>query len=196
MKIFNRWESPQVEIKDAGLVRYINVKPVIVPKTFGRHTQKSFKKSNMHIVERLVNHLYVPGHKRKRHRISSGTAVGKTMTSFNIVIEAFELMEKKTGKNPVEVLVRAIENAAMREEVTSFQVGGIIVRKAVITSPQRRVDMVLREFVQGSYQKAKGSKKKMSQALAEEITNAYNNSPDSYAIKEKDRVEKESMGAR
>lgn len=196
MKVFNRWETPQIEINDQGLVRYINLDPVIVPKTFGKHSQKSFKKSNMSIVERLVNHLYVPGHRRKRHRTTSGFAVGKTMTVFNIVIDAFETMEKKTGKNPIEVLVRAIENSAMREEVTSFQVGGIIVRKAVITAPQRRVDMVLREFVQGSYTKTVGKKKKMSQALAEEIIAAYNNSPDSYAIKEKDRVEKESMGAR
>ena len=78
------------------------------------------------------------------------------MTVFKIIKESFETIEKKTNKNPVEVLVRAIENSAMREEVTSFQVGGIIVRKAVITSPQRRVDIVLREFAQGSYQKSTG----------------------------------------
>ena len=167
MKIFNKWEMPQVELKDQGLVRYINLKPVLVPKSFGRHTQKPFRKSNMNIVERLINHLYVPGHKRKKHYISSGHNTGKTTTIFNLVKETFDIIEKKTNKNPVEVLVRAIENAAMREEITSFQVGGIIVRKAVITSPQRRVDIVLREFSQGSYQKATGKKKKIARVCGE-----------------------------
>jgi len=196
MKIFNRWDIPQIEIQDPGLERYINLKPVIVPKSFGRNTQRQFKKTNMNIVERLANHLFVPGHKRKKHKTSSGHATGKTMTVFKIVKDTFVIIEDKTKKNPVEVLVKAIENSAMREEVTSFQVGGIIVRKAVITSPQRRIDIVLREFAQGSYQKSTGKKKTMAQALSEEIIAAYNNSPDSYAVKEKDRMEKEAMGAR
>ena len=196
MKLLNRWETSHIKVEDPGLIDYINLRPILVPKTFGRNTQKQFKKSNMHIVERLVNHLYVPGHKRRKHYISSGHNTGKTMTIFNLIKDCFDIIEKKTEKNPVEVLVKAVENSAMREEVTSFQVGGIIVRKAVITSPQRRVDMVLREFVQGSYQKSSGKKKTMAQALSEEIIAAYNNSTDSYAVSEKVRMEKESMGAR
>ncbi len=196
MRLLNRWEFPDIQVNDPGLVRYINLEPVMVPKSFGRNTQKQFYKSNMNIVERLINHLYVPGHKRRKHFITSKHNVGKTMTIISIIKDCFEILEKKAKKNPIEVLVRAIENAAMREEITSFQVGGITVRKAVITSPQRRIDVVLREFAQGSYQKAIKGKKTMAQCLADEIFNAYNNSPDSYAIKEKDRIEKEAAGAR
>ena len=196
MKLFNKWETSHIKVEDPGLVDYINIKPILVPKTFGRNTQKQFKKSNMHIVERLANHLYVSGHKRKKHYISSGHNTGKTMTVFNLLKDTFDIIEKKTQKNPIEVLVKAVENAAIREEVTSFQVGGIIVRKAVITSPQRRVDVVLREFVQGSYQKATGKKKTMAQALAEEILAAYENNTESYAISEKLRMEKEADSAR
>ena len=196
IKLLGRWDTSNIKVEDPGLEKYITLKSVVIPRSFGRHTQQQFHKSNANIVERLANHLYVPGHRRKKHRISSGHVAGKSMTVFNIIKDSFEIIEKKTQKNPVEVLVRAIENSAMREEVTSFQVGGIIVRKAVITSPQRRIDIVLREFAQGSYQKSTGKKKTMAQALSEEIIAAYNNSPDSYAVKEKDRVEKEAMGAR
>ena len=38
-----------------------------------------------------------------------------------IILEAFEILEKQTGKNPVEILVRAIENAAPRDEVTVIE---------------------------------------------------------------------------
>ena len=51
-------------------------------------------------------------------------------------------------------------------------------------------------MVQGSYQKSKKAHKKMATALSEEILNAYNNSTDSYAVKEKDRCEKEAAGSR
>lgn len=85
----------------------------------------------------------------------------------------------------------------MREEITSFQVGGIIVRKAVITSPQRRIDLALRLITQGSYQRAFNNPKRMADALADEIFAAYNyDSQNSHAIKEKERIEREAGGAR
>jgi small subunit ribosomal protein S7 len=111
--------------------------------------------------------------------------------------EMFTILADRTKKNPVEVLVRAVENAALREEITSFQVGGIIVRKAVITSPQRRVDLSLRHIVQSSYQKSFNNKKTMADALAEEIYAAYNNDPqNSNSVKDKERIEREAGGAR
>jgi len=196
MKLFNRWDTSEIKVTDLGLQKYICLKPMLVPKTFGRNTQRQFHKSNMNIVERLINRMYVPGHKRRKHFITSGPCVGNTGKICNVIIDAFTMIEAKAKKNPVEVFVKAIENSAMREEITSFQVGGIIVRKAVITSPQRRVDMVLRGMVQGSYQKAINNKKTMAQCLSDEIFAAYSNSGDSYSIREKERIEKESLGAR
>ena len=197
LKLFDKWDTEGIAIEDPGLVKYINLKPVIIPKSFGRYTGKQFHKSQMHIVERLMNHLYVAGHKGKKHRITSGRNVGKTFSVIDIVKETFSILEKKTGKNPLEVFVKAIENAAIREEVTSFHVGGIIVRKAVITSPQRRIDLALRLITQASYQKAFKGSKKMSTTLAAEILAAYNyDSQNSVAIKEKERMEREAGGAR
>lgn len=197
LKLFDKWDTEGVKVEDPGLLRYINLKPVIIPKSFGRYSGKQFHKSQMHIVERLMNHLFVAGHRGKKHRLTSGMNVGKTFSVMDIMKETLDILEKRSKKNPVEVFVRAIENSAIREEVTSFQVGGIIVRKAVITSPQRRIDLALRVIAQSSYQKAFKGSKKMSQTLADELFAAYNNDPqNSVAIKEKERMEREAGGAR
>lgn len=197
IKLFNKYELENIKITDPGLERYINLKPVIIPKTSGRLTQQQFHKSQMNIVERLINALYVSGHRGKRHRITSKHLVGKYTKALKVVKETFNILESKTKKNPVEVLVRALENAALREEITSFQVGGIIVRRAVITAPQRRIDLALRYITQAAYQAAFGKPKPMAQTLAEELLAAYNNdSQNSRAIKTKERIEREAGGAR
>jgi len=197
LKIFNKWETENITVTDPGLRSYINIKPVIIPRTFGRLASKQFHKSQMNIIERFADHIFVSGHKSRKHTITSGKNVGKTFKVWKIIQETFDMLEKRANKNPVEVFVKALENAALREEITSFQVGGIIVRKAVITSPQRRVDLALRLICQSSYQKAFNNPKKMSEALADEIFAAYNNdSQNSFSIKEKERKEREAGGAR
>ncbi len=195
IKLFGRWDS-NVEVKDPGLVRYINLDPRLVPKSRGKYREQ-FHKSKMHIVERLITKIMVPGHRGRKHYLTSQHCTGQWYKAYKIVKDAFEMIEKATNKNPVEVFVRAIENAAMREELTSFQVGGIILRKAVVTSPQRRVDTALRLMVQGSYQKAHNNPKSFARCLADEILAAYNGDvQNSYALREKERIEREAAGAR
>jgi len=197
VKLFNKWEMEGITVNDPGLKNYINLKPVIIPRTFGRTAKKQFHKSQMSIIERLANHLYVSGHRGKKHLITSGRNVGKTFKIWDVIEESFKILEEKTKKNPVEVFVKALENAALREEITSFQVGGIIVRKAVITAPQRRIDLALRLIVQGSFQKATNNIKRMADTLADELYAAYNYDPqNSHAIREKERIEREAAGAR
>jgi len=197
LKIFDKWDIEGIEVNDSGLKNYINLRPVVIPKTFGRLSKKQFHKSQMNIIERLTNHLFVAGHRGKKHHITSGKNVGKTFKIWKIIEETFNILEKQAKKNPVEIFVRAVENAALREEITSFQVGGIIVRKAVITAPQRRVDIALRLISQGAYQKAFAKPKNMAECLAEEIFAAYNNDASkSYAVKEKERKEREASGSR
>jgi len=197
MKLFGKWDTEGIQVRDKGLERYINLNPVIVPKTGGRLASQQFHKSQMPIVERLINKIMVPGHRSKKHVISSGRVVGKYLTAYNIVKRAFDKIEASTKKNPVEVLVGAIENSATREEIAAYQVGGIIVRRAVITSPQRRIDIALKIFAQASYRRSFGKKETMESALADEIIAAYNNDASkSEAIKERERVERESEGAR
>jgi small subunit ribosomal protein S7 len=197
IKLFNKWSFEKIRINDPGLKPYLNLQPVIVPNTGGKYSQKKFHKSKMNIVERFANKLMVPGHKGKKHMISSGRNTGKTHTIFNIIKEVFEKIEKQTKKNPLEVFVGAIENASLREEITSYQLGGTMVRKAVITSPQRRVDSALSIICQSSYRKSFGKKIPITDALVDEIINAYKNDPqNSEAIREKERIEREASGAR
>ena len=197
LKIFNKWDVSGVTVNDAGLRNYISLAPVIVPKSSGRNASQQFYKSKMSIVERLITKMMVPGHKSKKHFITSGKIVGRYVTTYNIVKKAFDKINEKTQKNPVEILVRALENAALREEIAGYQVGGIIVRRAVITSPQRRIDAALRVLAQATYKKAFGKKETIVDALANEIIATYNNdNQKSDAIKERERVEKEAEGAR
>jgi small subunit ribosomal protein S7 len=197
IKLFNRWTFEGIKVNDPGLKPYINLDPVIVPSTGGKFSQKKFGKSKVNIVERFVNKLMVPGHRGKKHLISSGRTTGKNQTIIKIIKEVFDKIEKETKKNPIEILVGALENASLREEISSYQIGGTIVRKAVVTSPQRRVDSALSIIVQSSYRKSFGNKITMADALVDEIIHAYkNDSSNSFAIKEKERIEREASGAR
>ena len=60
-KLFGKWDCSEIEISDPGLRRYINLNPVLVPHSAGRHEHKRFHKSNVHIIERLANKLMSPG---------------------------------------------------------------------------------------------------------------------------------------
>jgi len=197
MKIFGKWDTSGVVVSDLGLKKYINLRPAMVPRSGGRHARQQFHKSNMTIVERLMNKLQVPGHRSKKHIITSGKCVGKTEIHYKIVKEAFERIETQAKKNPIEVLVRAIENSALREEITQYQVGGMMVRRAVVTSPQRRVDLALSNIVQTAYRRSFGKKDSIVDSLVNEILGAYaNDAGKSEAVKEKERIERESEGAR
>lgn len=194
VKLFGKWDS-NVQVNDPSLVSYVNLEPKYLPRSAGAHRAR-FHKSRMHIVERLVLHLMVPGHTGKRHRLTSGKFAGGSSTALGAVEKALAIIEEREKKNPIEVLVRAIENAALREEIISYQLGSITAREAVITAPQRRVDKTLRWFAQGAYRKAFNKKKKIEEALADEIISASRNSNESLAIKERERIEREAEGAR
>jgi small subunit ribosomal protein S7 len=194
--IFNKWPSEGIVVSDPGLERYITVKPVIVPKTGARYAGNKFYKSKITIVERLINRLMTPGHRAKKHKISSGQTTGKASTVYNIVYEAFTIIERKTKKNPVEVLVKALENAAPREEIITIEYGGARYPKAVESSPQRRVDQVLKLMAQNTYQKTFNSKKGAASALADEIIAAYQASPTSALISKKLELERQADASR
>ena len=196
VKLFNRW-SWNVEVLDPGLKKYINLKPIIYPDlSRGRHVKNWFGKANVNIVERLINKMQGPGHKGKKHWFSSGHLTGKKMRLTKIVYEAFEIIERKTKKNPIEILVRAIENAAPNEEVTNIEYAGARYPKAVDMSPQRRVDVALRNIVFGAFSRSIKNKKKASEILAEEIIKAYKNDPSSFAISKKHELHRTADSSR
>lgn len=138
VKVFGKWDT-KVEVRDPSLKKYIDLMSIYLPHTGGRHEHRRFGKSRIPIVERLINNLMRPGRNK-----------GKKMLAYNIVKTTFDIIAVKTGQNPIQVLVRAIENAAPREEVTRIMYGGIVYYVAVDVAPQRRVDLALRHLVTGA----------------------------------------------
>ncbi len=196
IKVFDQWDAAGISVKDPGLERYLSVKPILVPKTGARYAGNRFHKSKINIVERLINRLMIPGHKGKKHKFTSGHITGKAQRAYNLVFEAFQIIEKKTKKNPVEVLVRAVENGAPREELITIEYGGARYPKAVECAPQRRVDTVLKMMTQGCFQKSIKSKKSAASALADEIILSYQMSPNSNAIAKKLELERQADASR
>ncbi|MBW9141688.1 MAG: 30S ribosomal protein S7 [Candidatus Aramenus sp.] len=184
VKIFGKWDT-KVEVRDPSLKKYISLMPVYLPHSGGRHEHRRFGKSRISIVERLINEMMRPGKNK-----------GKKMLAYNIVKAAFEIINARTGQNPIQVLVRAIENVAPREEVTRIMYGGIVYYVAVDVSPQRRVDLALRHIVEGARSASFNNPKPIDEALAEEIIAAASGDTKSYALRKKEEIERIALSSR
>jgi small subunit ribosomal protein S7 len=143
----------------------------------------------------FANLVAVPGHRGKKHKIQTNKT-GKYSQNMKIVLDCLKIVEEKTKKNPVQVFVTAIENAAPRDGITVIEYGGARYPQAVDVSPLRRVTMTIRTIVHGSYDKSFNKKTKIEQALASEIVKAYNKETDSYAMAKKNDSEKQADSAR
>ena len=196
-KVFDRWDTNVVVI-DLGLRDYINLKAEVVPFSAGRTIKKQFWKSKKNIIERLIGKIMVAGHRGKKHWRTSGHNTGKYLKISKIVKEAFEIIEKKTGKNPVQVYVDAISVGAPREGVTTIEYGGVRYPKAVDISPQRRIDLTLRWLAQGAYAGVATSKgkKHYKTALAEQIMLAAQNDAKSTIVSKKTELERQAAASR
>lgn len=196
IKMFGKWPVEGIAVKDPGLASYISVRPVLVPRTGARYAKQKFYKSKISIVERLMNKLMVPGHRSKKHVITSYSMSGKSMQAYAVVEQVLGMLEQRTKQNPIKVLVEAVENAAPREEIVSIEYGGARYPKAVDCSPQRRIDLSLRYFVQGAMAKSFNNKKTFAEALADEIANAFGRNPASQAISKKLELERQAESSR
>lgn len=194
-KIFDMWDISEVKVEDEGLKNAINLEPKLILKNQGTQVVK-FGQGKINVVERLANKISVAGHRGKKHRIEIGHATGKYTKNMKVVIEAFKIIEKRTGKNPVQVLVNAVENSAPKDEVTTIEYGGARYPQAVDVSPLRRVNLALKHLVHGASEKAFGKKKKLFQSLADEIILASENNGESFAVKKKTEAEKQADSAR
>jgi small subunit ribosomal protein S7 len=194
MKIFDLYDPVDVKIEDFGLKKYINLDVKLIVKSKGRYREK-FSKAKMNIIEKLINLLSVPGHRGKRHRIMTKTT-GHYTKNANVVIKTFEIIEEKTKQNPIQILIKAIENSAPRDEVTTIEYGGARYPQAVDCSPTRRISLALRNIIHGAYDKSFNKKKKISETLAEEIIAASQGSNESHAIIKKIETEKQADSAR
>ncbi len=194
-KIFGKYDLSDIDIEDRGLKNAISLEPRLMLKTHGRHTEK-YGQAKVNVVERLINRLAVAGHRGKKHKIILGHVTGKYEKNAKIILESFDIIEKRTKKNPVQVLIKAIENSAPRDEVTIIEYGGARYPQAVDVAPIRRVNLSLRWIIQGASDKAFNKKKTISQAIADEIIFAAEENQDSFALKKKIDSERQADSAR
>lgn len=185
IKVFGKWSIEGLEVQDLGLKKYVSIKPSLTPQTGGRHEHQRFRKSGINIVERLVNNMM-------RH----GRSGGKKAKAMAIVRNALDIVNLKTGKNPLEVLLRAIENSAPCEDVTRIAYGGIVYPISVDISPQRRVDLTLRFLTEGTRQASFSNPKTIDEALADEIIAASLRDSKSFAVRKRDEMERVALSSR
>jgi small subunit ribosomal protein S7 len=194
---FGKYRSDDVVVTDQSLDRYITLIPRPYPNIYGRRKHLAYYKAHVDVVERLINKLMRGGTGKKisgRVIRKEGSLQGKKLKVVHILEESFEIIHKQTGKNPVQVLVDALQNAAPIEDTTRVRYGGISYNVAVGISSQRRLDVALRNVAVSALMGAFKNRRRLAETLANEIMLAADNSPDSYAIKK--RIESERIAKR
>jgi small subunit ribosomal protein S7 len=193
MFLFNKWNTTDIDIHDTGLKNVIAMDPAIIPISFGRHEHQRLKKAEVHIIERLVNKLM---HFGKKYAKNTGRMGGKKGRMIKTVKTSLDLIYHETGKNPVELLIRAIENAAPNEDTTRIVYGGVVYHVSVDVAPLRRIDLALRFIAEGVRESSYSNPKTMEEALAKEIILASHNSMESHSVNKKNEQERIAMSSR
>jgi len=193
--LFGKWDCDDVKVRDESLKKYLVFMPHALEYSYGLEHGQKLKKTKMSVVEKLINKLTVSGHRGKSHTLSSGHNTGKKLKARKIVIGAFYETNKQTNENPIQTLITAIETASPYEEVTRVQKGSIVAGRPVDISPVRRIDLVLRWFVQGAQQKA-FKKSNITNNLVKEIIAAASRKTDSFAFSRKTELEAAAAASR
>ena len=111
---------------------------------------------NSKLVTRLINSIMLDGKKGVAQKIVYG---------------AFEIVQEKTGKEPLEVFEQAMENVMPSLEVKARRVGGSTYQVPMEVRPERRQTLGLRWLTAYSRNR---SKRTMKERLAGEILDACN----------------------
>jgi small subunit ribosomal protein S7 len=182
--VLAKYKADEIKIQDQGLARYINLEAENI-YLGGIYSNKLFAKSKIPIIERLINNM-----------MRTENYNGKKTKAYKVVRSAFEIIDKRTKTNPMQVFVDALQNAAPKEETTRLRFGGISVPKAVDVAPQRRLDIAIRNICQGAVNSTHKNKKGIENCLAEEIIKASKNDVASFAVAKKNDVERVAKSAR
>ena len=185
IKLFQKWTFKEIAVIDIGLQRYLNLTPMVAPHSMGRHEHQRFRKAKVNIVERLINGL-----------MRSGKNAGKKAKATNIVKETFEIINLRTGKNPIEVLVKAVENASPCEDTTRVSYGGVVYHLSVDVAPQRRIDLAIRHITEGARASSANNPRSIQETLADELVLAANKDIKSVAIAKRNEIERVAQSSR
>lgn len=121
---------------------------------------------NSKLVTRLINRIMLDG---------------KRGVAQTILYDAFNLIQERTGKDPMEVFETAIKNIMPVLEVKARRVGGSNYQVPIEVKPERRTTLGLRWLVNYSRNRAE---KTMEERLAAEIIDASNNTGSSVKKRE------------
>jgi small subunit ribosomal protein S7 len=122
-----------------------------------RRTVAPDEKYNSELVARFINRLMLGG---------------KKSVATRIMYDAFDIMEERTHRNPLEVFQQAVENATPGVEVRARRVGGATYQVPVEVRPERRSSLAIRWLIR-SAQARKG--RPMAERLAGELMDAARN---------------------
>jgi small subunit ribosomal protein S7 len=183
--LFQKWSFKDITVKDIGLQRYLNLTPMVAPHSMGRHEHQRFRKAKVNIVERLINGL-----------MRSGKNAGKKAKATNFVKEAFEIINIKTGRNPIEVLVQAVENCAPAEDTTRISYGGVVYHLSVDVAPQRRIDLALRHITEGARVASINTPKSIQECVADELVLAAAKDIKSAGVAKRNEIERVAQSSR
>jgi len=111
---------------------------------------------NSKLVTKLINNIMLDGKKGVAQKI---------------VYQAFEIIQEKTGREPLEVFKEALENIMPVLEVKARRVGGATYQVPIEVRPERKQTLGLRWLT--TYSRARGEKT-MKERLAAEILDAMN----------------------
>ena len=181
--LFGKWDLTEVVIDDTTLEKYINLDAFQIPHTGGRHSKKRFGRRDLTVIERFINNL-----------MRSEKYTGKKAQAYNVMKNAFDIINSKKKTNPAQVMVQALENSAPRAAVVSLRYGGIRVYSGVDVSPTRRVDTAIRNLCIGALQSAK-KQRSIEKSLSRELMLASEGNPDSYAVGKKEELERQAEAA-
>jgi small subunit ribosomal protein S7 len=97
---------------------------------------------------------------------------GKKSVAERILYGAFDLIQERTGEDPLRVFKQAVENVKPVLEVRSRRVGGSTYQIPVDVDPDRRLALSMRWIIGSA--RSRGERG-MVQRLASELLDAYNN---------------------
>ena len=96
---------------------------------------------------------------------------GKRSVAERVVYNALDIIEQKTGGEPLSVLKRAVDNARPQLEVKSRRVGGATYQVPVEVRPRRATTLALRWIIDFSRDRRERT---MAERLANELLDASN----------------------
>ena len=183
--VFSKWDATEVTCNDPGIAPYINLTTIGIPLSGGRHANQWFGKQRLSLIERFTNGL-----------MRRGPNSGKKSSTVSALRDALDIINERTGENPLQTLVDAVVNSAPCEGITRIRFGANSQPKAAEVSPSRRVDIAIRNLTTGATGATVKSKRTLTQCIVNEVMKAAEGDVSSFAVSKREETERIAASAR